>query len=76
MTKMFLLSIVLFSIAGGLLLAGGGLGGAWLACNNGGGSMTGFSCVSLDVLGVCEWQGEYYYSPGVVNVSFDLGGDV
>lgn len=41
------------------LVAGSFLIGGIYACESGGGELTGLSCTEPQVIGVCEWEGEY-----------------
>ena len=53
----FYFGIRAFFIA--MIIVASFLGGGVYACEAGGGTFSGLQCVDVDVVGVCEWEGEY-----------------
>lgn len=55
----------LMGLFGGVLIAGVFVLGAAVTCENGGGQLSKLSCINVDVVEACEFEGNLYGLPDV-----------
>jgi hypothetical protein len=65
----YLLRKVLFGIAGAFIVIALILGGAYVSCNAGGGTLSGTKCIGYEIINTCEEAEKLYVLPKTQNTT-------